>query len=151
MEGFCHHLLWLSSRMLLVDLVSDHPPPPRWEVPICLTDDLANRRWHSGFFLSWIGGRRIHYLCPFQPRGNGGQHSTWLQRRAAHPSLSRRGPLMWQRHRSPGWGLPPAIPLGRPPALPPPGSTGIDPSSDSMSRGRVSRSTSLAPTITLPL
>lgn len=36
-------------------------------------------------------------------------------------------------------------------ALPPPGSTGIDPRSDSRSRGRVSRSTSLAPAITLSL
>lgn len=146
-----------SARMLLGDLVSDlclcknvwpsqtESPPtafpspsssllPRWEVPIWLTDDLANRRWHSGFFLSRIGGCRIHYLCPFQPLRNGGQRCTWLQRQAAHPSLSPRGPLMWQRHRSQGRGLPPAIPLGRPPALPPPGSTAIDPSSDSRSR-----------------
>lgn len=46
-------------------------------------------------------------------------------------------------------GLPPAIPLGRPPAPLPPGSTGIDPSRDAGSQGSVSRSTWLAPTLSL--
>lgn len=111
--GFC---LWLCSQKAVVSLAHQWIlslwkcltlslwPPPRWEVPICLTDNPANRRWRSGFFLSWTGGRWIHYLCPFQPLRTGGRRSTWLQRRAAHPSLSPRGPLMWQRHRSRGRG-----------------------------------------------
>lgn len=161
----------LKGGILIPPLNWELLPFLEWWVSLRLTDNPANCRWQSGFFLSRTGGHNIYYLCPLQPLRNDGLCSC----ASGHGSGIRRriplclcggllGPLKWQRHSSRGWGLPPALCLAaRPPARLPaclPACLAcffpaqwplIPPRSDTVSQGRVSRYTLLPPTIILPL
>ncbi len=118
----------------------------------------SNCQWQSGFFLSWTRARI--YLLPLSSSTFQEWwpmflcERTWLQHQAAHPSLSLQGllgPLRWQRHSSWGWGLLPAGCLAACLPLFLRAQWTLIPSSDTVSQGRVSRYTSLPPTIILPL
>lgn len=118
----------------------------------------VNCQWHSWFFLSWNRGRNIYYLCPIQPLRNNGPcfcmkgHGSSIRR---HIPLCLCG-ACWDllgdsvtRAEVEGF-LQPAAWL---PACPFASRLNghWSPSSDTMSQGRVSRYTSLPPTIILPL
>lgn len=106
-------------------------------------------------FLTRAGGERIHYLRPSQPLRDGGWPFHMAPAPGLHPPtptpLGLHGDLLCDSVTGAEvGGLPPAIPLGGSPVPLPPGWAGIDPRVPG-SQGGVSRSTSLAPTIVLPL